>query len=217
MYSIFPLQVELFIQHTYKIPSVPMTAVTCLCNGCLLCSTDKFVGVYPRSTMSRSSASKSASPAGGDPDPEQETDLMLYPEIQSSRCQATRYKPFYLPQCVACIRRQGGEGCRFIGVRALLRDDRKNIVGLSFPCARLPEPPDLEFPTRWNVPLLPEHIRPTKVGACHVFPPHCFHRLVGIDGRGKGTVAYSSTRTPTFISSRSHSPTARVSVPCHMR
>ncbi|KAJ7590734.1 Clavaminate synthase-like protein [Mycena floridula] len=85
----------------------------------------------------------------------------LQPELQSARCMSSKYKYDNFPRCVACTRRWAGDTCRFQGVRFFLKDEDRQIVGISFMEFQKDEP-TLEFPTKWNVKLTKDHVLSTK-------------------------------------------------------
>lgn len=87
----------------------------------------------------------------------------LHPELQFARCMSNRYKNEQFPRCVSCTRRWAGDTCRFQGIRFFLKDNSRNIVGISFVENQKPDSPAMSFPVTWNVPLEMLHIRRTKV------------------------------------------------------
>jgi hypothetical protein len=87
----------------------------------------------------------------------------LHPELQFARCMSNRYKNEQFPRCVSCTRRWAGDTCRFQGIRFFLKDNNRNIVGISFVENQKPDAPTMTFPAVWNVPLQAVHIRRTKV------------------------------------------------------
>jgi len=87
----------------------------------------------------------------------------LHPELQFARCMSNRYKNEQFPRCVSCTRRWAGDTCRFQGIRFFLKDNNRNIVGISFVENQKPDAPAMTFPAVWNVPLQAVHIRRTKV------------------------------------------------------
>ena len=88
---------------------------------------------------------------------------VLYPELQESRCVSARYDSYPFPRCTACIRRQGGDGCRFQGIRTFLKDERADLMGFSFPSMKKVEGESMLFPSKWNVALEAAHVKQTKV------------------------------------------------------
>lgn len=86
----------------------------------------------------------------------------LHPELQFARCMSNRYRSEQFPRCVSCTRRWAGDTCRFQGIRFFLKDNQRNIVGVSFVENQRPDAPSMSFPVSWNVPLTPTHIRRTK-------------------------------------------------------
>ncbi|KAA1466060.1 hypothetical protein DENSPDRAFT_862224 [Dentipellis sp. KUC8613] len=91
-----------------------------------------------------------------------ETQGPLHPELQFARCMSNRYKAESFPRCVSCTRRWAGDTCRFQGIRFFLKDDKGNIVGVSFVENQKPDAPSMNFPSRWNVPLDAKYIKKTK-------------------------------------------------------
>jgi len=87
--------------------------------------------------------------------------ILLYTEIQTARCSSARYAGFI--RCTACIGKKSGDGCRFQGIRAFLKNELGTMVGFSFPGHRERQGQEMQFPTEWNVPLQPQHIIQTKV------------------------------------------------------
>jgi [histone H3]-dimethyl-L-lysine9 demethylase len=87
----------------------------------------------------------------------------LHPEMQFARCMSNRYKTDQFPRCVSCTRRWAGDTCRFQRIRFFLKDVQRNIVGISFVETQQADSPTMDFPSRWNIPLQPSHIRRTKV------------------------------------------------------
>lgn len=87
----------------------------------------------------------------------------LHPELQFARCMSNRYRAEQFPRCVSCTRRWAGDTCRFQGIRFFLKNAQRNIVGISFVENQKPDAPTMTFPSKWNVPLLPLHIRRLKV------------------------------------------------------
>ncbi|KIK65763.1 hypothetical protein GYMLUDRAFT_39289 [Collybiopsis luxurians FD-317 M1] len=77
----------------------------------------------------------------------------LTPELQTARCMSAKYKAEDFPKCVSCTRRWAGDTCRFQGIRIFLRDDSKNLVGMSFVNNQKEEKPTMAFPKDWNVDL----------------------------------------------------------------
>ncbi|KAF9004726.1 hypothetical protein BDQ17DRAFT_1304856 [Cyathus striatus] len=86
----------------------------------------------------------------------------LHPELQFARCMSNRYRSEQFPRCVSCTRRWAGDTCRFQGIRFFLKDQNRNIVGISFVESQKADAPTMNFPTKWNVPLTMEHIMRTK-------------------------------------------------------
>lgn len=94
----------------------------------------------------------------------QNTDAaQLHPELQFARCMSNRYRSEQFPRCVSCTRRWAGDTCRFQGIRFFLKDNQRNIVGVSFVENQRADAPSMSFPVNWNVPLTQTHIRRTKV------------------------------------------------------
>jgi lysine-specific demethylase 3 len=76
---------------------------------------------------------------------------------------SNRYKAESFPRCVSCTRRWAGDTCRFQGIRFFLKDEKQNIVGVSFVENQKADSPSMKFPTRWNRPLDAVFIREIKV------------------------------------------------------
>ncbi|CAL1701506.1 unnamed protein product [Somion occarium] len=81
-----------------------------------------------------------------------------HPELQFARCMSNRYRSEEFPRCVSCTRRWAGDTCRFQGIRFFLKDENRNIVGISFVESQKPDGPSMNFPLQWNVPLIQSHI-----------------------------------------------------------
>ena len=92
-----------------------------------------------------------------------ETSGPLHPELQFARCMSNRYRSEEFPRCVSCTRRWAGDTCRFQGIRFFLKNDKKQIVGISFVENQKPDAPTMNFPNKWNVNLEKTHIRRIKV------------------------------------------------------
>ncbi|KAI0002943.1 hypothetical protein BJV74DRAFT_814326 [Russula compacta] len=86
-----------------------------------------------------------------------------HPELQFARCMSNRYKSESFPRCVSCTRRWAGDTCRFQGIRFFLKDEKQNIVGVSFVENQKADSPTMKFPTRWNRPLDTVFIREIKL------------------------------------------------------
>ncbi|KAI0080657.1 hypothetical protein K474DRAFT_1614902 [Panus rudis PR-1116 ss-1] len=86
----------------------------------------------------------------------------LQPELQFARCMSNRYRSEEFPRCVSCTRRWAGDTCRFQGIRFFLKDENRNIVGISFVENQKPDGPSMNFPLQWNIPLTEVHIRRVK-------------------------------------------------------
>lgn len=89
----------------------------------------------------------------------------LHPELQFARCMSNRYRSETFPRCVSCTRRWAGDTCRFQAIRFFLRDEHRNIVGISFVESQKADAPTMNFPTRWNTPLTTIHLNKVKVCA----------------------------------------------------
>ncbi|KAL4241200.1 Histone demethylase JHDM2-like protein [Abortiporus biennis] len=85
-----------------------------------------------------------------------------HPELQFARCMSNRYRSEEFPRCVSCTRRWAGDTCRFQSIRFFLKDDKRNIVGISFVENQKPDGPTMNFPVQWNISLKPTHIRRVK-------------------------------------------------------
>jgi [histone H3]-dimethyl-L-lysine9 demethylase len=108
------------------------------------------------------------------PKPQTGVSTPLQPELQFARCMSNRYRTDSFPRCVSCTRRWAGDTCRFQGIRFFLKDNQKNVVGISFIEGERPDAPSMDFPVKWNVPLQPSHIRRTKVRTFEFSPPAGF-------------------------------------------
>jgi lysine-specific demethylase 3 len=122
----------------------------------------------PKGHILISTATDSSTPAhegesGAAPKPQTGVSAPLQPELQFARCMSNRYRSDNFPRCVSCTRRWAGDTCRFQGIRFFLKDDQKNVVGISFIEGQKPDAPTMDFPVKWNVPLQPSHLRRTKV------------------------------------------------------
>ncbi|KIP09215.1 hypothetical protein PHLGIDRAFT_343879 [Phlebiopsis gigantea 11061_1 CR5-6] len=82
----------------------------------------------------------------------------LHPELQFARCMSNRYRSEEFPRCVSCTRRWAGDTCRFQGIRFFLKDNNRNIVGISFIESQKADGPSMNFPVKWNVKLELSHI-----------------------------------------------------------
>ncbi|EIN10255.1 hypothetical protein PUNSTDRAFT_142322 [Punctularia strigosozonata HHB-11173 SS5] len=109
------------------------------------------------STSAIAKSSSSSSPSSDLPSPGQ-----LHPELQFARCMSNRYRPESFPRCVSCTRRWAGDTCRFQGIRFFLKDESRNIVGISFVENQKQDAPTMCFPNSWNVPLEARHTRTIK-------------------------------------------------------
>ncbi len=87
----------------------------------------------------------------------------LHPELQFARCMSNRYRSEEFPRCVSCTRRWAGDTCRFQGIRFFLKDEKRNIVGISFIENHKPDGPSMNFPVKWNIPLQLSHMASLKV------------------------------------------------------
>ncbi|KAJ3520795.1 hypothetical protein NM688_g9112 [Phlebia brevispora] len=91
----------------------------------------------------------------------------LHPELQFARCMSNRYRTEEFPRCVSCTRRWAGDTCRFQGIRFFLKDENRNIIGISFVENHKADGPSMNFPVKWNVTLALPHIDRLKVrGVC---------------------------------------------------
>ena len=102
----------------------------------------------------------------------------LHPELQFARCMSNRYKTESFPRCVSCTRRWAGDTCRFQGIRFFLKDEKQNIVGVSFVENQKTDSPTMKFPTRWNRQLDAGFIKEIKV------------RIVLVSHAGVGLIDY---------------------------
>lgn len=97
----------------------------------------------------------------GNPLPE--SGRAIHPELQFARCMSNRYRSEEFPRCVSCTRRWAGDTCRFQGIRFFLKDDNRNIIGISFIENQKSDGPAMNFPHKWNISLTLEHIKHIKV------------------------------------------------------
>lgn len=88
----------------------------------------------------------------------------LQPELQFARCMSNRYRSEEFPRCVSCTRRWAGDTCRFQGIRFFLKNQNRDIVGISFVESQKPDAPTMNFPNKWNINLELDHIYRVKVG-----------------------------------------------------
>ncbi|KAI9448348.1 hypothetical protein H4582DRAFT_1900075 [Lactarius indigo] len=95
----------------------------------------------------------------------------LHPELQFARCMSNRYKTESFPRCVSCTRRWAGDTCRFQGIRFFLKDEKQNIVGVSFVENQKADSPSMKFPTRWNRPLDAVFIKEIKLTVARALLP----------------------------------------------
>ncbi|OBZ77031.1 hypothetical protein A0H81_03803 [Grifola frondosa] len=86
----------------------------------------------------------------------------LHPELQFARCMSNRYRSEEFPRCVSCTRRWAGDTCRFQGIRFFLKNEKRDIVGISFVESQKADSPSMNFPVKWNVTLEIPHIRRIK-------------------------------------------------------
>ncbi|KAK7695546.1 hypothetical protein QCA50_000182 [Cerrena zonata] len=86
----------------------------------------------------------------------------LHPELQFARCMSNRYRSEEFPRCVSCTRRWAGDTCRFQGIRFFLKDENRNILGISFVESQKPDGPSMSFPLQWNIPLHESHMLRVK-------------------------------------------------------
>lgn len=89
----------------------------------------------------------------------------LQPELQFARCMSNRYRSEEFPRCVSCTRRWAGDTCRFQGIRFFLKNQNRDIVGISFVESQKPDAPTMNFPNKWNVDLEPDHTLRVKVSS----------------------------------------------------
>ncbi|KAF8485068.1 hypothetical protein DFH94DRAFT_718040 [Russula ochroleuca] len=95
----------------------------------------------------------------------------FHPELQFARCMSNRYKAESFPRCVSCTRRWAGDTCRFQGIRFFLKDEKQNIVGVSFVENQKADSPTMKFPTRWNRPLDTVFIKEIKLTVARALLP----------------------------------------------
>ncbi|EKM59423.1 uncharacterized protein PHACADRAFT_249898 [Phanerochaete carnosa HHB-10118-sp] len=86
----------------------------------------------------------------------------LHPELQFARCMSNRYRSEEFPRCVSCTRRWAGDTCRFQGIRFFLKDENRNIIGISFIENQKADGPSMNFPVKWNAKLDMSHITRIK-------------------------------------------------------
>ncbi|KAK7676450.1 hypothetical protein QCA50_020585 [Cerrena zonata] len=86
----------------------------------------------------------------------------LHPELQFARCMSNRYRSEDFPRCVSCTRRWAGDICRFQGIRFFLKDEHRNILGISFVESQKADGPLMSFPLQWNTPLHKSHMLRVK-------------------------------------------------------
>ncbi|KAI0751497.1 hypothetical protein C8Q80DRAFT_1309487 [Daedaleopsis nitida] len=86
----------------------------------------------------------------------------LQPELQFARCMSNRYRSEEFPRCVSCTRRWAGDTCRFQGIRFFLKNQNRDIVGISFVDGQKPDAPTMNFPNKWNISLELEHLQRVK-------------------------------------------------------
>jgi lysine-specific demethylase 3 len=72
---------------------------------------------------------------------------------------------------VSCTRRWAGDTCRFQGIRFFLKDEKQNIVGVSFVENQKADSPTMKFPTRWNRPLDTVFIKEIKLTVARALLP----------------------------------------------
>jgi len=84
---------------------------------------------------------------------------------------SNRYKTESFPRCVSCTRRWAGDTCRFQGIRFFLKDEKQNIVGVSFVENQKADSPSMKFPTRWNRPLDAVYIKEIKLTVARALLP----------------------------------------------
>ncbi|KAH9978099.1 hypothetical protein BGW80DRAFT_1285791 [Lactifluus volemus] len=82
----------------------------------------------------------------------------LHPELQFARCMSNRYKTETFPRCVS-------------GIRFFLKDEKQNIVGVSFVENQKADSPSMKFPTRWNRPLDSVFIKEIKITVARALLP----------------------------------------------
>ncbi|KAI0269299.1 hypothetical protein BC834DRAFT_820114 [Gloeopeniophorella convolvens] len=121
---------------------------------------ERLIYCASRTTNESSAASGNADTAGP-----------LHPELQFARCMSNRYKSESFPRCVSCTRRWAGDTCRFQGIRFFLKDEKQNIVGVSFVENQKADSPSMKFPTRWNRPLDNVYIREIKLTVARALLP----------------------------------------------
>lgn len=111
----------------------------------------------------------------------------LHAELQSARCMSTKYKHDIFPRCNSCIRRWAGDVCRFQSLRIFMKNEKKEIVGMSFVNHQRAEKGVMEFPKKWNGEQTEENILWTMV--CSVYTVH-YGQLISFPA------CHSKTSTP---------------------
>ncbi|TFY69492.1 hypothetical protein EVJ58_g372 [Rhodofomes roseus] len=80
----------------------------------------------------------------------------LHPELQFARCMSNRYRSEEFPRC---------------GIRFFLKNDKKQIVGISFVESQKPDAPTMNFPNKWNITLDKPHTQRLKRTVAHALLP----------------------------------------------
>lgn len=90
---------------------------------------------------------------------------VVYAELQYARCMSNRYKSDEFPRCVSCTRRWAGDTCRFQGIRFLVRNEKRDLIALSFVESQKGDAPSMVMPTQWNIALEAQHLDRIMVSA----------------------------------------------------
>lgn len=146
----------------------------------------------------------------------------LRPELQFARCMSNRYRNEEFPRCVSCTRRWAGDTCRFQGIRFFLKDEKKNIVGISFVESHKPDGPSMHFPGQWNIPLKDHYIRRLKVIdatlSCRFYCFDSYPIFWRNSAHSSGGFAtYSETRKRAHAETRGHPKAEGKRGSCHVR
>lgn len=135
----------------------------------------------------------------------------LTPELQTARCMSSKYKPEDFPRCVSCTRRWAGDTCRFQGIRIFMKNEKKEVVGMSFVNNQKAEKPAMEFPNKWNVGLTDKDIQWTMVGCAFQLCLHPTDSLSPISGsRPSKCYPFYFKKESTLIHSKSYTDLGNV-------
>lgn len=122
----------------------------------------------------------------------------LHPELQFARCMSNRYRSEEFPRCVSCTRRWAGDTCRFQGIRFFLKNEARDIVGISFVASQKADLPSMSFPVKWNVPMEEPFLKRIKVR--HSVFRLCFPTYLVY------CVDHGSTRSPSSFAPGAQAP-----------